>query len=553
MPSLDISVIMKDSNNLPQIVVTGASGFIGRHFVIAACNDYKIFCIARRSQKEVGIPVHKNISWFQADIGEWEQLNQVSTRLKDLGGADYVLHLAGYYDFSQKDHPAYTKTNIQGTENTLKMAEQIGAKRFFFSSSLAGCNFPEKGEVITEETPLTADFPYARSKAKAETFIERFSNKIPCTIIRLAAVFSDWCEYPPLYIFLETWLSKNPLSNFIGGKGYFAIPYIHIKDVIDFVYNLIRKSQSLPQIGVYIASQPKAVNLNEIYETATRYFYNEPRYPRHLPGKIAKTGLYLYSGLCRLFNKETFLRPWMGNYLDKQLNVDPSWTYDQLSWQPKLRYSLLRRLLFLVENKIIYTNNWHFRNQILLEQRVAYRRSIQIYQIMYEVREEVVHNVLTDLLNPQQYYRFPNYQKMDKEVVTRYIYLIFQLFALAIRNRDRSFLTDYNQIICTYRFVEGFSIQELTEFNILFDVHLRNALWKKADKDIQQRMNNYITLTTQYFIDDREDIYDTLKNNPPDSLPKIQGTYSITNSQDLQWLVRRLEDLYGDPPIPYPN
>ncbi|HMB30916.1 MAG TPA: hypothetical protein VKN82_03745, partial [Desulfohalobiaceae bacterium] len=266
-----------------------------------------------------------------------------------------------------------------------------------------------------------------------------------------------------------------------------------------------------------------------------------------------KTGLYLYSGLCRLFNKETFLRPWMGNYLDKQLNVDPSWTYDQLSWQPKLRYSLLRRLLFLVENKIIYTNNWHFRNQILLEQRVAYRRSIQIYQIMYEVREEVVHNVLTDLLNPQQYYRFPNYQKMDKEVVTRYIYLIFQLFALAIRNRDRSFLTDYNQIICTYRFVEGFSIQELTEFNILFDVHLRNALWKKADKDIQQRMNNYITLTTQYFIDDREDIYDTLKNNPPDSLPKIQGTYSITNSQDLQWLVRRLEDLYGDPPIPYPN
>ncbi len=539
------------ANSLPRIVVTGASGFIGRHFVIDACNDYKLFCIARRSQKEVGIPIHKNITWFQADIGEWGQMGQVSSHLQDFGGADYVLHLAGYYDFSQQEHPAYSKTNVNGTENTLKMAEGIGAKRLFFSSSLAGCQFPDKDRVISEKTPLTADFPYARSKAKAESIIQDYSSRIPSTIIRLAAVFSDWCEYPPLYIFLETWLSKSPLSRLVGGKGDFAIPYIHIKDVIGFIYHLIKLEQSLPQIGVYIASQPQAVTLDEIYTTATKYYYNEPRYPKHLPQLLATTGLYINTGLCRLFNKETFLRPWMGHYLDKQLNVDPSWTYGQLNWRPKPRYSLLRRLLFLVENKIIYTNNWHFRNQILLEQRVAYRRSIQIYQIMHEVREEVVQNVLKDLLNPAYSHIFPNYQKMDREVVTRYIYLIFQLFALAIRNRDRSFLTDYNQIICTYRFVEGFSMQELTEFNLLFDRHLRNTLWKKTDKDLRDRMNNYITLTTQYFIDDREDIYDTLRANPPDSLPKIQDTYSISNSQHLQWLVRRLEDVYGDPSIPY--
>jgi thioester reductase-like protein len=48
---------------LPGILVTGASGFIGRHFVIAVSGKFRLFCIARRSQKEVGIPHLANIHW----------------------------------------------------------------------------------------------------------------------------------------------------------------------------------------------------------------------------------------------------------------------------------------------------------------------------------------------------------------------------------------------------------------------------------------------------------------------------------------------------------
>jgi len=56
------------NKKLPGIVVTGASGFIGRHFVIAASEKFRLFCIAPRSQKEVGIPYHDNIHWLQVDI-----------------------------------------------------------------------------------------------------------------------------------------------------------------------------------------------------------------------------------------------------------------------------------------------------------------------------------------------------------------------------------------------------------------------------------------------------------------------------------------------------
>ncbi|MEJ2655863.1 MAG: NAD-dependent epimerase/dehydratase family protein, partial [Desulfobacterales bacterium] len=143
---------------LPGIVVTGASGFIGRHFVIAVSGKYRLFCIARRSQKEVGIPYHDNIHWLQVDITNRQNLMNVFSYIKDHGGADYVLHLAGYYDFTYKENPAYEKINVTGTRNVLDMSKLLEIKRFIFSGSLAACQFPPKGKALTEESSPDANF-----------------------------------------------------------------------------------------------------------------------------------------------------------------------------------------------------------------------------------------------------------------------------------------------------------------------------------------------------------------------------------------------------------
>ena len=108
--------------NLPGIVVTGASGFIGRNFLEAMSDRFRLFCMARRSQKEAGIPKHDNINWTQVDIAKWDTLRDVVRCIKNNGGADYVIHLAGYYDFSNKDNPEYERTNVNGTRNVLKLA-----------------------------------------------------------------------------------------------------------------------------------------------------------------------------------------------------------------------------------------------------------------------------------------------------------------------------------------------------------------------------------------------------------------------------------------------
>lgn len=183
------------NERLLSIVVTGASGFIGRHFVIAVSEKFRLFCIARRSQKEVGIPHHDNIHWLQVDITNKENLLNVFNYIKDQGGADYVLHLAGYYDFTQKENPAYEQINITGTRHILGMSKRLGIKRFIFSSSVAVCKFPPEGKVLTEESSADADFPYARSKRTAEKMMREYSEIFPCSIFIcwiLKILYRNW-------------------------------------------------------------------------------------------------------------------------------------------------------------------------------------------------------------------------------------------------------------------------------------------------------------------------------------------------------------------------
>ena len=204
-------------HSLPGLILTGASGFVGRNFIKAASGRYRLFCVARRSMEEAGVQPEANLRWIQVDIAEPDKMENLLQRVQGHGGVDYVVNLAGYYDFTNQDHPEYTRTNIRGVNNMLELAKKLGVKRFVFASSQAACPF---GPVITEETPPDADIPYARSKRAGEELVREYAQWTPAAIVRIAAVFSDWCEYPPLYTLLNNWCSDKFLeSRIIAGQG----------------------------------------------------------------------------------------------------------------------------------------------------------------------------------------------------------------------------------------------------------------------------------------------------------------------------------------------
>ena len=531
---------------LPGIVVTGASGFIGRHFVIAVSGKYRLFCIARRSQKEVGIPYHDNIHWFQVDVTNRENLMNVFAYIKDLGGADYVLHLAGYYDFTNKENPAYEKINVTGTRNILDMSNLLGIKRFIFSSSLAACRFPPKGKALTEESPPDEEIPYARCKRKEETIIKEYSKVLPCSIVRLAAVYSDWCEYPMLYMLLKYWLSENKLtSRFLIGSGESALPYIHIKDVIKAFLQIMKISDALPPLTIFIASPQGCVSHNELFKTATRYFYWREITPIRMPKFAAFLGLAVISLFGRMIGKTTLEQPWMTKYVDKKLRVDASVTYNTLGWKPTPRYHILRRLLFLTEKMTGHPNNWTFRNEVIIK-KVAYRKSIIIYDILAQSRESLVEKIADEVMHPKNEHLFPNYRKMYSELLKWYITLNYQLVAAAVRSRDRSIIPVYAQVIAYKRYMEGFKANEVKRLMLLIGRIMKEYLLTCAElKNSKRQVEDYVILTSQLTADEFEDAYEILEEQSPEQQPPA-NVAQLTSIENLKRILRRLEDVYSD-------
>ncbi|MCG3110375.1 MAG: NAD-dependent epimerase/dehydratase family protein [Candidatus Manganitrophus sp. SB1] len=148
---------------MAKVLVTGASGFIGKHLVSKLLAD----------QHDV-----IKVSSASGDIAE-------KTTWSSLQAAEVVIHLAGktFVPDSWKDPAGFLKTNLYGTMGALDYCRQFHARLVFLSSYLYGN--PEKLP-IPESASLKANNPYALSKKLAEEVCEFYANHfgIKATILR---------------------------------------------------------------------------------------------------------------------------------------------------------------------------------------------------------------------------------------------------------------------------------------------------------------------------------------------------------------------------------
>ncbi|MGD2089500.1 MAG: NAD-dependent epimerase/dehydratase family protein [Candidatus Aminicenantes bacterium] len=527
---------------LPAIIVTGASGIVGRGFLEAAKDEYLIYAIARRSQKEADVPRHPNIKWIQVDIGNWLSLRWVMHNIKRSGGADYVFHLAAYYDFEYKDHPEYERTNVNGTRYMLEQCRILRIKRFVFASTTAACNFPKRGDKINEKTPVDANYAYAKAKKKGEEMVREFSKVFPCSIVRFAAVYSDWCEYGVLYTFLDTWLSKKWNSRVLGGKGESAVPFIHTRDLSQLVLTILNNSQQLPRFDTYIASPDGSTSHRELYEMAVRLYYGRKRRVFFVPKFLALPGVIVRDLLGRLIGKRPFERPWMIKYLDYKLDIDASYTREVLSWEPTPRYHVLRRLIFLIEKMKSDPFEWHRKNAIAMD-RSPLRPNMLIYEVMLKIKDKTIDAINQAILDPARSSEFPNYQKMDKTNLNWYVDIVYQLLSASIRNNDRMLLLDYIRDLCRIRFKDGFSSQEIC--GVLSCIGETVGLKLNAEpelKKLEQEIHDYTSITMQMTVDEVEDMFGELE--------KLETISKKIKIEEIERKIDHLETFYKSSDAP---
>jgi len=529
---------------LPTIVITGASGFIGRFLLDSIKDEFTIFAIARRSRKEVNIPYHKNLHWIQCDIANSEMLVDVGAYIKENKGAETIVHLAAFYDFTYKDNAEYERTNVEGTRNILNLAKDIKVKRFIFASSLAVCNFSREGEKITEITPPLADFAYARSKKKGEEIIREYSCYFKTHILRFAAVYSDWCEYAPLYKFLLVWLSRKIDSRILAGKGESAVPYIHVQDIVSLIRVVIKKSESLKDFGIYNASADGSVSHKELFRITTKYYFGTTVKPYYLPRALAYPGLMLkiLFKFCRFVCEDPFEKAWMIKYIDKKMNIDSSVTRRVLEWEPAPRYHITRRLLFLLEKMKSHPDEWHLKNEAALK-RVARRNNLMIYEALLQMRGSIFPMIIERINSPENNSKFFRYRQLDEQDFHCYMSTLYHLLMATIKSGDRSLMIQFIDDIALRRFAEGFEPVEICEtLLVIKEIILRELKGVSELKKIDQAVYDYVGLTLQLAQDEVEDLYERLIEKMPKEM--IAESPLLPDCKKLQSMIRQLSAFY---------
>ena len=356
------------------IIITGAAGFIGSSLAVELSGDHQVTALDRREPTHALRSSAPGVKWEKLDIADAVKVTSTFKKVKEnFGRIDLVIHLAAYYHFGDDWRPEYEKTNITGTENLIHAALATGVQRIIFSSSIAALEPPQPSQLLHEQSPTSDYIPYARSKSIGEDILRKVSSEIPCTILRLGGVFSDWCELPPLYSLIRLWSSYGPLSRIIPGKGESGFPYIHLKDVIKIIKRCIDLNSEMESYEIFMASPNGFVSHRDIFQIVRQSLYHShSANPVFTPRELIATGMYIKKVLAFLRNKEAYEQPWMLKFIDRPWMVDTSLTQKKLNWECSPDLDILKKLPVIIEHYRMERKSWISRNIIRNAGEYAY-------------------------------------------------------------------------------------------------------------------------------------------------------------------------------------
>jgi NAD(P)-dependent dehydrogenase (short-subunit alcohol dehydrogenase family) len=179
--------------------ITGATGFIGKRLVkkLLERPGSVIHFLTLGKEKDRIAALHE---YWGADesrvlpvVGDLTQpdLGISRSEMKKLKGkVDHFFHLAAIYDLKAAAE-VQQAVNVEGTRNTIRCAEAMGARRFHLFSSIAAAGLYEgvfREDMFEEAENL--DHPYFRTKHDSEGIVRK-ECKVPWRVYRPGLVVGD--------------------------------------------------------------------------------------------------------------------------------------------------------------------------------------------------------------------------------------------------------------------------------------------------------------------------------------------------------------------------
>ncbi len=211
-----------------RVLVSGGSGFIGRHVVSALSSG-------GAAVRVIDLQPHPDPS-VDVVLGDIADGDAVQRALS--GGVDAVVHLAAVTSVLRSvEQPKKTyHTNIDGTLTLLESAREAGVSSLVFASTNAVVG-PMQGPAITEADKLNPLTPYGSTKAAAEMLMSAYtaSYGLRCVYLRLTNVYGPGMQAKDSIVARLMRAIRLGNTFEIYGDGTQVRDYVHAHDVVQAV------------------------------------------------------------------------------------------------------------------------------------------------------------------------------------------------------------------------------------------------------------------------------------------------------------------------------
>jgi nucleoside-diphosphate-sugar epimerase len=237
------------ATNAVEILITGATGLLGRHLIQALQERGDKVRILALPGEDTSSQVERNIAVYRGDIRQPETLTE------PMQGVDAVFHLAAMMGV-WRPMEDYRAVNVIGTENVCRSALKAGVRRLVHISSwtVYGMNL---GRPATEDMPLSPlKEPYAVTKTEGDKLVLRMivEEGLPAVIIRPGTFFGpgDRLHFGRIAdrIHAGTWITI--------GSGRNALPFVYVTDVVQGLLKALDLEQAAGQAYNITNDQPLA-------------------------------------------------------------------------------------------------------------------------------------------------------------------------------------------------------------------------------------------------------------------------------------------------------
>ena len=239
-----------------KVLVTGATGFVGRYLVaeLARRGD-AVRCLVRPTSRREGLAELPGVEFFAGDVTD-------AASLAGLGeGVELAYHLCAEGHVSAVSEEAFrrfTKVNVEGTRNVLDACASAGVPRVLHFSSTAAMGLIKKPRVDETDRPEPRT-PYQKSKLASEEAALAFwreqgmavSVLRPCMIYGVGGKgeFHRICRLVRRGLFPRVGLGKN------------LTPLVHVTDVVQAA---LKAGEHAGPGEVYLVASARSFPLAEL-------------------------------------------------------------------------------------------------------------------------------------------------------------------------------------------------------------------------------------------------------------------------------------------------